>query len=228
MPAYDKTTPLSAQAPTWVPQPGGRISLSTGSAGASAATEGSLDACLAARRSTREYQDKPVTLDQVSRLLWAAQGVTGVGGLRTAPSAGAIYPLSTYLVATKVEGIAAGVYKYEPDTSELACVEKGDRRKRLFQAAMGQECVMSSPAAVLLVSWDKRIKAEFCGLSDRLIAMEAGHAAQNFLLEAVSLGLGCIGLAKFDNDALRSVVGFRSDEEPQYLLLTGYAVKKGK
>ncbi len=220
----DKATALSAQAPIWIPQPGGRIPL----AACPPAAAGSLDACLAARRSTREYQDKPITFEHASRLLWATQGVTGVGGLRTAPSAGAIYPLNTYLVATRVDGIAAGVYKYEPDTGELACIGKGDRRKRLFQAAMGQECVMSSPAAVLLVSWDKRIKAEFGDLSDRLIAMEAGHAAQNFLLEAVSLGLGGIGLAKFDNDALRSVVGFRSDEEPQYLLLTGYAAGKGK
>ncbi len=226
MPARDKVTPLSAQASTWIPQPGARIPLGARPIGAAA--DGSLDACLAARRSTREYQDKAITLEQVSHLLWAVQGVTGVGGLRTAPSAGAIYPLNTYLVATKVDGLAAGVYRYEPDTCELAFVDKGDRRKRLCQAAMGQECVLSSPAAVLLVSWDKRIKAEFGGLADHLIAMEAGHAGQNFLLEAVSLGLGGIGLAKFDNDALRSAVNFRSDEEPQYLLLAGYAAKKGK
>ncbi len=226
MSANDEATPLSTQAPTWIPQPGGRIPLTTRPPGA--ATDGSLDACLSARRSTREYQDKAITFEQVSLLLWAAQGVTGVGGLRTAPSAGAIYPLNTYLVATKVDGIAAGIYRYEPDSGELAFVEKGDRRKRLSQAAMGQECVLSSPAAVLLVSYDKRTRAEFGDLTDRLIALEAGHAAQNFLLEAVSLGLGGIGMARFDNDALRSVVSFRSDEEPQYLLLAGYAAKKDK
>ena len=183
---------------------------------------GSLHTALAGRRSVREYQDRPVTIDQVSRLLWAAQGVTGVGGLRTAPSAGAVYPLKAYLIASQVEGLTPGVYRHEPDTNELAFIEKGDRRKILYQAAMGQECVKMSPAAVLLVSWDKRMKGEFGDHAEKLILIECGHAAQNFLLEAVVLGLGGIGLAKFDVDAMRAAVAFRTDEEPRYLLLAGY------
>jgi SagB-type dehydrogenase family enzyme len=201
----------------WIPLPGSRIALAT--PGIREAS--SLDASLARRRSVREYLDRPLSLEQVSSLLWAAQGVTGVGGLRTAPSAGAIYPLKAYLIASRVSGLAAGVYRYEPDTNELAFVEKGDRRKLLTQAAMGQECVALSPAAVLLVSWDKRMKGEFGEYAEKLILIECGHAAQNFLLEAVSLGLGGIGLAKFDGDAIRAAVGFRTDEEPRYLLLAG-------
>jgi SagB-type dehydrogenase family enzyme len=222
MPARDKDPSPSTSASGWIPQPGNRIALPALSVDPGV----SLGACLAARRSTRDYEDRSITLDQVSRLLWAAQGVTGVGGLRTSPSAGAIYPLKAYLISTKVDGLAPGVYRYEPDSKELAYVDKGDRRKRLFHAAMGQECVLSSPAAVLLVAWDKRIKAEFGDASAHLIALECGHAAQNFLLEAVALGLGGIGLAKFDNDALRTVVGFRTDEEPEYLLLAGHAAVK--
>jgi SagB-type dehydrogenase family enzyme len=213
----------SPHAPAWLPEPGNRITLSK-----PAAPAGSLNACLAARRSVREYQQKAITLEQVSSLLWSAQGVTGVGGLRTAPSAGAIYPLKAYLIASQVEGLVPGVYRYEPDTGELAFVEGGDRLKRLHIAAMGQDCVLSCPAALLLVSWEKRMRAEFGDMAPKAIAMECGHAAQNFLLEAVSLGLGGIGLAKFDVDALRVAVPIRSDEIPEYLLLAGYPVSKQK
>lgn len=218
MPPRTKPAQGQAQTVAWIPQPGNRAKLAVPEGGEA----GSLHTALAGRRSVREYQDRPVTIDQVSRLLWAAQGVTGVGGLRTAPSAGAVYPLKAYLIASQVEGLTPGVYRHEPDTNELAFIEKGDRRKILYQAAMGQECVKMSPAAVLLVSWDKRMKGEFGDHAEKLILIECGHAAQNFLLEAVVLGLGGIGLAKFDVDAMRAAVAFRTDEEPRYLLLAGY------
>jgi SagB-type dehydrogenase family enzyme len=204
--------------PDWIPMPGNRLALAV----PEGKDAGTLNGALTRRRSVREYQEKPISLEQVSRLLWAAQGVTGVGGLRTSPSAGAIYPLKAYVIASQVAGLAAGVYRYEPDTNELAFVESGDRRKVLCQAAMGQECVAMSPMAVLLVSWDKRMKGEFGDFAEKLVLIESGHAAQNFLLEAVSMGLGGIGLAKFDGDAIRAAVPFRSDEEPRYLLLAGY------
>lgn len=223
MSARGKPITTGVREPAWIPLPGNRIRLAVPAPGQLPL----LDACLAARRSVRDYAATPVTLDQVSRLLWAAQGVTGVGGLRTSPSAGAIYPLTAYLIASSVDGVPPGVYRYEPDTGELAFVEKGERRKRLCVAAMGQECVLSCPSAVLLVSWEKRMRGEFGDHAQKLIAIECGHAAQNFQLEAVSLGLGAIGLAKFDNDALRAAVPFRSDENPEYLLLAGYpAVKR--
>lgn len=194
----------------------------------SCAESAPLNACLGARRSVRAYASAGLTLGQVSSLLWAAQGVTGVGGLRTSPSAGAIYPLKAYLIASNVEGLPAGVYRYEPDTGELAFVERGERRKKLCVAAMGQECVLSSPAALLLVSWEKRMRAEFGDITPKLIALECGHTAQNFLLEAVSLGLGAVVLAKFDIDALRTVIPIRSDENPEYLLLAGIPATKQK
>ncbi|MBA3973189.1 MAG: nitroreductase [Candidatus Solibacter sp.] len=217
MPSRGKTPRMPANVPTWVPLPGNRVTLAAPEMGEIS----SLNASLARRRSVREFQDRPVSLEQVSSLLWAAQGVTGVGGLRTSPSAGAVYPLKAYLIASQVTGLTPGIYRFEPDTNELAFMEHGDRRKLLFQAAMGQECVRMSPAAVLLVSWNKRMQGEFGDHAEKLILIECGHAAQNFLLEAVSLGLGGIGLAKFDADALRAAVPFRTDEEPRYLLLAG-------
>jgi SagB-type dehydrogenase family enzyme len=218
MPERGKSTSALTRAVAWIPRPGDRIQIQAPAAGEA----GTLNACLAARRSVRNYEPAPVTLAQVSQLIWAAQGVTGLGGLRTSPSAGAIYPLTAYLIASNVEGLLPGIYRYEPDAGELAFIEKGERRKRLCVAAMGQECVLSSPMALLLVSWEKRVRAEFGDYAEKLISMECGHAAQNFLLEAVSLRLGAIGLAKFDIDAMRAAVPIRSDEKPEYLLLAGY------
>jgi len=224
MPARGKSSTQSAAAPPWILKPGHRIRLPS----PAGAVPGGLEACLAARRTVRDYSGAPITLEQLSKLVWAAQGVTGVGGLRTAPSAGATYPLKLYVVVSNVEGLAAGVYTYEPDAGELAFIAQGQRRKRLCLAAMGQECVFHSPVALLLVSWEKRIRAEFGDAARKLIAMECGHVAQNVLLEAVALGLGAAGLAKFDADALREVVAFRSDENPEYLLLAGHATARGK
>jgi SagB-type dehydrogenase family enzyme len=224
MSARGKSASPPLSEPSWIPRPGHRIRLDV----PAAAPTASLNACLAARRSIREYDSTPVTLKEVSQLIWAAQGVTGVGGLRTAPSAGAIYPLKAYLAASNVEGLPAGIYRYEPDSDELAFVETGDSRQRLCVASMGQECVLSSPVALLLVSWEKRMRAEFGDIAPKLVAIECGHAAQNFLLEAVSLGLGGIGLAKFDDDALRAVIPFRSDESPEYLLLAGHPAPRRK
>lgn len=224
MPQRGKSSNPPAGEPAWIPQPGNRFQLPVPEAGPA----GTLNACLAARRSIRDYEPIPVTVDQVAQLVWATQGVTGVGGLRTSPSAGAVYPLTAYLVASNVAGMMPGIYRYDPDAGELAFVEKGERRRRLYVAAMGQECVLSSPVALLLVSWEKRLRAEFGNYAPKLIAMECGHAAQNFLLEAVSLGLGGVGLAKFDADALRAVIPFRSDESPEYLLLAGHPAIKGE
>ena len=95
----------------------------------------SLEEAMAARRSVREYSDKPVTRAEVSQLLWAAQGVTGTGGLRTAPSAGAIFPLRAYLLAGAVEGLPPGVYGFDPEwfdvTLRVACYEHATDTLRL-------------------------------------------------------------------------------------------------
>jgi SagB-type dehydrogenase family enzyme len=181
----------------------------------------SLEECLRCRRSTREYTRSPLTLEEVGRLVWAAQGLTGVGGLRTAPSAGAIYPFTTRLGMFLVEGIPAGVYEYDVDLHEVTLVEKGDRRKRVANAAMGQACVEQCALALLLTCWEKALRDQFGDLAPRFAAIEAGHIGQNFLLQATALGLGCVGVGKFDIDLLRAVWPFRSDEYPMYMLLAG-------
>lgn len=179
---------------------------------------------MATRRSVREYANKPVTRAEVSQLLWAAQGVTGTGGLRTAPSAGAIFPLRAYLLASAVENLPSGVYGYDPDSHELEFLVKGDRRARLYDATGGQVPAAESSIAVVLTGWYTRAQREFGALATTLAHMEAGHAGQNFLLQAVSLGLAAMGIGKFDRDQVARLCHLPSAEEPIYLLLAGHAV----
>jgi SagB-type dehydrogenase family enzyme len=177
--------------------------------------------CLAKRRSVREYSDVPLSLEQAASLLWAAQGITGIGGLRTAPSAGAMFPLRTYAAVGNVCGIPAGLYSFDADSLELAAIAKGDKRKRIMQAAMGQECAQNCVMVVLLAADCRRMEREFGDRALRLATMEAGHAGQNYCLMATALGLGAIGLGRFDDDLVRHVFQLRAVETPLYLLLAG-------
>jgi SagB-type dehydrogenase family enzyme len=196
---------------------GQRVSLPAASAGWSA----SFQDVLARRRSVRDYSESPLNLEQVARLLWAAQGVSGVGGLRTAPSAGAFYPLRTYVFAFRVTGLAKGLYRYAPDSHELETLGRGDRRKRLVQSASGQECASECAIMVLLTADLRRMQREFGDTSRKLAFLEAGHAAQNFLHAATAQGLGAIGIGRFDESIVQQTLELPDTEEPMYLLLAG-------
>ncbi len=184
-------------------------------------TAASLDELLSTRRSVRDYTEGPLTLAEVSSLLWAAQGVSGLGGLRTAPSAGAIYPLRTYLLAANVERLTAGLYSYNPDSHGLRLESRGERRKRLAVAALGQECVENCAVAVILTADYRRIVRELGERGRYLAHVEAGHAGQNFLLKATALGLGAIGLGRFEPDIVRELLKLPDAEEVLYVLLAG-------
>jgi SagB-type dehydrogenase family enzyme len=181
----------------------------------------SLEACLLGRRSCREFSSLPLTLPQISQLLWAAQGVTGLGGLRTAPSAGALYPLHTYVAAANVEALPSGVYRYDPDGHLLSAIEEGDRRERLMLAVLGQQCAKEAAVAILFAAHYGLPRREFGDEAERLAQIEAGHAAQNLCLQATALGLGLIGLGKFDADMLRAALGVPDREVPLYILVVG-------
>jgi SagB-type dehydrogenase family enzyme len=174
------------------------------------------------RRSIRDYSEKPLTLDQTARLLWAAQGVTGLGGLRTAPSAGAIYPLRTYLLAFQIKDLPKGLYRYEPDAHELCTLGRGDRRKRMVRAADGQECANQCAAMVVLAADLRRMTREYGDAAQTLALLEAGHIAQNLLLAATALGLGAICLGKTDNTLIHQILELPDTETPFYLLLAGH------
>lgn len=180
-----------------------------------------IEECLRARRSRRIFSGVPVTLEDAAQLLWAAQGVTGLAGLRTAPSAGAIFPLHTYLIAMKVSQLADGSYSYDPYTHSLTLRKAGDHRTRLLKAACEQNEVDDAALAILFSINFNRSKREFGEVGVRLAHMEAGHAAQNILLQATALSLNSIGMGRLDPLAMRKVADVPASEESVYLILAG-------
>jgi len=105
-------------------------------------SEISVEHCLLKRRSVRSFRNAALSLADISQLLWAAQGIAAEGHLRTAPSAGALYPLEVYLVAGNADGLEPGAYHYRPKRHELVLVKAGDFRRELDRAALGQDCVV--------------------------------------------------------------------------------------
>lgn len=184
----------------------------------------SFEWLLAQRRSLREFSGAPLTLEEVARILWASQGITDEGGLRTAPSAGALYPLEVYLVAGAVEGLAAGVYRYRPRHHELEQTVPGDRRVALAAAALGQDCVRHCAAALVLTAVYERVSGKYGERGPRYAHIEAGHAAQNVFLQAVALGLGSVVVGAFHDPEVKIVLHAREDETPLCIMPLGRRV----
>jgi SagB-type dehydrogenase family enzyme len=187
--------------------------------------ETSVEEALVERRSIREYQDQPITLAEASQLLWAAQGVTGPRGQkRTAPSAGALYPLELFLVAGEVDGLDPGLYRYHPDGHELGLVRRGDLRREISLAALEQESLEDGAAILVFAAVYERTGQRYGDRGHRYVHMEVGHAAQNVYLEATALDLGTVIIGAFLDDALKIVLGLRADEEPLALMPVGRPV----
>lgn len=176
----------------------------------------SVEEALAARRSVREYSTEALSRAEIGQLLWAAQGVTSFDGRRTAPSAGATYPLEI-LAAT-----ADGVFRYLPRDHALRSVLSGDVRGNLARAAADQAFVGEAPLVIVVAAVPARTEARYGDRAERYVALEAGHAAQNVLLEAVALGLGAVPVGSFDDAAVAAVVGLEAGETPLYLLPVGH------
>jgi SagB-type dehydrogenase family enzyme len=181
----------------------------------------SIEEALRRRRSTRAFKNKPLSLEDVSQLLWAAQGVTGAFNERTAPSAGGTFPLEVYLVAGEVEGLPSAVYKYRRRVHELSHVVGGDRRAGLAEASLGQDCVRKCAAAVVISAVYQRTVAEYGERGVRYVHMEAGHVGQNLHLQAAALDLGTVMVGAFDEDAVAAVLELPEDESPVYIAPLG-------
>jgi len=161
----------------------------------------SVEEALSKRRSIRTYSGENLTIEEVSQLLWAAQGITSPWGGRTAPSAGALYPLELYLIVGDIEGIDKGVYKYRPEEHELEKVAEGDKRAELAEAAVRQEHVRDAAIDIVFTAVYARTTWKYGERGVRYVYMEAGHAAQNVYLQAVSLNLGTVVIGAFFDDS---------------------------
>ncbi len=180
-----------------------------------------VEDALLKRRSTRDFKGGSLTISEVSQLLWAAQGITGGGWYRTAPSAGALYPLELYVVAGNVSGLSAGIYKYKPNRHELVLIVKGDRRRALCDAALGQSSITRATAVFVLSGVYERTTAKYGERGIRYVHMEAGHAAQNLCLQAVSLGLGAVVIGAFHDEEVKRLLNTPDGESPLYIMPVG-------
>ncbi len=181
----------------------------------------SLEKILKERRSIRQYKNLPITLSDLSQLLWAAQGISGSGGRRTAPSAGALYPLEVYVVAGNVGDLPVGIYLYKPRDHGLLKMADGDKRIELSRAALGQSPIRNAAAVLVLSAVYERVTIKYGERGIRYVHMEAGHAAQNVLLEAVSLGLGTVVIGAFHDEQVKTVLRLPAGEHPLYIIPLG-------
>ncbi len=190
---------------TWkpLPRPGARAGLA-------------LTEALARRRSAREFRDRALTPRELSQLLWAAQGVTTEEGDRTAPSAGGLFPLELW-VAT-----AEGLFHYDPEGHRLGRRSKRDLRRVIYETALEQEMLLEAPAVFVFAAVFQRTVRKY-GKADsfRYVHLEAGHAAQNVLLQAVALGLGGSAVGSFWKARLRKGLGLPKSHEPVYIVAVG-------
>jgi SagB-type dehydrogenase family enzyme len=182
----------------------------------------SLESALARRRTVRSFKPAPISLADVGQLLWAAQGVTDPEGLRTAPSAGALYPLETFVVAARVDGLAPGVYRYGPSRHRLAPVIGGDRIGALVHAALDQRWIAPAAAVLVIAAVPGRTTAKYRARGVQYVHMEAGHAAQNVLLQAAALGLAAAPVGAFDDRGVHEALSLPPEAEPLYLLPLGH------
>jgi SagB-type dehydrogenase family enzyme len=181
----------------------------------------SIEQVLRRRRSTREFSNQPIELSHVSQLVWAAQGITGPEIYRTAPSAGGLYALDLYVVAGHVSGLPPGLYRYDLRNHELALLLDGDIRRELSGAALDQSSVSQAAAIFGVSAVYQRITSKYGERGVRYAHMEAGHAAQNLLLQAVALDLGAVLVGAFDDGKVKRVLGMSKEEQPLYLIPVG-------
>jgi SagB-type dehydrogenase family enzyme len=149
--------------------------------------------------------------------MWAGQGITDrTQGFRTAPSAGATYPLEIYLVTHD------GLFHYAAPDHRLEQLGSEDLRRPLAKAAADQDWIAEAALNVVIACVRDRTRAKYGDRAERYIQFEAGHAAQNILLQAAAMGLGGVPVGAIYEDQIKELLGLPEKEEPLYLLAIGH------
>ena len=189
----------------------------------------SVEEALANRRSVREYREEPLTIEELSQLLWAAYGISETTyGLRTAPSAGAQYPLELYVVVGErgvktADGyLAAGIYYYNVHRHSLILRKLGDFREELYRAALEQIWVLKAPVSLVFTAVYHRTTRVYGERGRvRYVPMDLGHAGQNVYLQATALGLGTVAVGAFYDEEVSRILDLPPDETPLYIMPVG-------
>jgi SagB-type dehydrogenase family enzyme len=185
----------------------------------------SVEKAIKERRTIRDFKERILSLAHLSQLLWAAQGITNSAiGRRAAPSGGALYPLDIYVVIGEngVEKIEAGVYHYLPKEHSISLISKGDIRKEMASASLGQRWMAKASVIFIITAEYKRITGKYGERGIRYALIEVGHVGQNLFLQAEGLGLGAGIVGAFNDLEVSRVVGLPPKHEPLLIMPVGY------
>ena len=185
----------------------------------------SVEEAIDSRRSIRTYGSESISLAELSRLLHSAQGITSDYGFRAAPSAGATFPLSIFVIAENVDSLEAGIYMYEPSNESLTAVRTGCFLDKLSDAALGQTYVRQAPAVIAITAKFSVTTSVYGNRGRIYVCMEAGHASQNIYLQCTAMGLGTVAVGAFSNSAISDILNLAEDETPLYLMPVGRPVE---
>lgn len=199
-------------------------------------SETSVEKALSMRRSIRTYAEESLSISDISQILWAAQGITKSreklptkwntkyewqGGLRTAPSAGALYPMELYLIAGNVEGLSKGVYKYIPKNHSLKNVIDGDKRTEIYDVALKQGSITEGAALIVMAGVYERASFKYGERAERYVHMEVGYIGENIYLQGITLGIGTVMIGAFKDEELKKVLDLPEDEHPLAIMPLG-------
>lgn len=186
----------------------------------------SVEEAISRRRSVRSFKSAPLSLLQLSQILWSAQGITGTGKYRAVPSAGATYPLEVFIIAGEqtIESLEAGVYHYEAGVHSVKLHAKGDLRHRLAGAALNQSFIATAPLDIVVCAIFSRTTSMYGKRGEGYVYIEVGHASQNISLQAISLGLATTVVGAFDDGEVRRILELEEHVKPLYIIPAGKPV----
>jgi SagB-type dehydrogenase family enzyme len=186
----------------------------------------SLEQAILKRRSVRRFKNEPITLEQLSQLLWSAQGITGTGGRRAVPSAGATYPLEIFVIVGEhgISSLEAGIYHYDVGNHSINLHQIGDLRQKLADTALGQSSIARCPVDMVICAIHPRTAYRYGRRGERYVHMEVGHVGQNVALQAVALGLGTVMVGAFEDEEVSKVLKLEEQIKPLYIIPIGKPV----
>ncbi len=186
----------------------------------------SVEEAISKRRSVRRFRAQPLSLSQLSQLLWAAQGITGSSGRRAVPSAGATYPLEVFVAIGEhgIENLVAGIYHYQVDSHSLSLHLRGDSRQKLAEAALSQSFIANCPIDIIVCALYPRTAYRYGRRAERYVHMEVGHVGQNVSLQAIALGLATVMVGAFEDEQVRKVIKVEEQIKPLYIIPVGNPV----
>lgn len=188
-----------------------------------AATAGgmSLTEALMLRRSVRSYSSEPMHIGQVAQLLWSAQGINAENGFRTAPSAGATFPLELFVMVNNVTGVAQGIYHFDLAEKSLVTVHLGNRSGDLVRASLSQAMIRDAAVVIIFGAVFERTTARYGERGIRYVYNEVGHASQNLHLQAAALNLGTVVIGAFRDEEVEDVLDLGEEIRVLYLMPVG-------